>query len=106
MSLQIIEAIKAKALEYPDVEEGQSCSQSAFKIRGKAFLYIGMQGGRGKAMFKLKPSKQQALILAQDNPDDFQLGSTSWVTARFTDEEPMATDLWEQWLQESYELTC
>lgn len=106
MSLQIIETIKAKALEYQNVEEGQSCSQSAFKVRGKAFLYIGMQGGRGKAMFKLKSSKEEALVLAQENPDDFQVGSTSWVTARFTDEDPIATDVWQKWLQESYELTC
>ena len=50
------EAIMQAASSYSDVVEGQSCSQTSFKRKNKAFLYIGEQGGRHKAMFKLSQS--------------------------------------------------
>ena len=94
-----------KASKYPGVDEGTSCTQSSFKAGKKAFLYIGMQGGRYKAMFKLKASMTAAAELAEKDPDLYQVGSTAWVTARFTAEKPMPKKLWEKWLDESYELS-
>ena len=47
------EPIRLKASQYPDVDEGTACTQSSFKTGGKSFLFIGEQGGRYKAMFKL-----------------------------------------------------
>ena len=99
------EAIRVHASEYPNVDEGTSCTQSSFKTGGKAFLFIGEQGGRYKAMFKLKASRAQAEELSGANPDDFQVGSGIWVTARFSEEKPMPARLWKKWLDESYELS-
>ena len=99
------EPIRVKASLYPAVDEGTSCTQSSFKTAKKAFLYIGMQGGRYKAMFKLQNSLREAAKLASENPDRYQVGSTAWVTARFTADEPMPNKLWEKWLDESYELS-
>jgi len=99
------EPIRLRASRYPDVDKGTACTQSAFKTNKKAFLYIGMQGGRYKAMFKLEKSKSEAANLAVKQPDRFDVGSTVWVTARFTAEEPMPKKLWEKWLDESYELS-
>jgi hypothetical protein len=101
-----IEPIRLKASRYPGVDEGTSCTQSSFKTGKNAFLYIGMQGGRHKAMFKLDASKADAAKLAKKEPDRYQVGSTAWVTARFTTEEPMPKKLWEKWLDESCELSC
>lgn len=64
-----------------------------------------MQGGRFKAMFKLEKSKPEAIKLAKKNPDCYSVGSTAWVTARFTADKPMPKKLWEKWLEESYQLT-
>ena len=100
------ESIRLKASKYPQVDQGTACTQSAFKTGGKAFLYIGMQGGRYKAMFKLGRSASEATRLAKKEPDRFEVGSTSWVTARFTAEEPMPRNLWQKWLDESYELSA
>ena len=50
------DAMRLKASRYPGVDEGTACTQSAFKTRKGAFLYIGEQGGRYKAMFKLQTS--------------------------------------------------
>ncbi len=97
--------IRHRASQYPDVDQGTACTQSAFKTGKKAFLYIGEQGGRFKAMFKLKASRAEADALAAEQPDCYQVGSTTWVTARFTAEEPMPQTRWEKWLDESYELS-
>lgn len=100
------EELRIAARKLPDIEEGMSCSQTAFKRNGTAFLYVGQQGGRHKAMFKLKESRAEAEQLAKDSPDGYQVGSTSWVTARFSDERPMPRTLWRRWLQESYHLSA
>ena len=98
------EPIRRQASRYAGVDEGTACTQSSFKVGKKAFLFIGMQGGRHKAMFKLKASLPQAEALALEAPDDFQVGSTAWVTARITDERPLPKRLWQAWLDESYTL--
>ncbi len=88
------------------VEEGTSCSQASFKVGKTAFFYVG-PGAKGqgfKAMFKLQRSIPQAEKLAAKAPDRLQLGSNSWVTARFTSERPLAKSVWTKWLRESYNL--
>ena len=99
------EPIRKKASGYPGVDEGTACTQSSFKVGKKSFLFIGMQGGRYKAMFKLSDSIAEATRLAKKEPDRFQVGNTSWVTARFTSQEPLPKTIWERWLDESYELS-
>lgn len=93
-----------KARSFPKVIEGTSCSQTSFKAGKKAFLYIGMQGGRYKAMFKLEHSIPEATQLAQDDAHCYEVGKMGWVTARFSDDKPMPDSLWGKWLDESYEL--
>ena len=99
------EPIRLTASRYPGVDEGTSCTQASFKTGNNAFLYIGEQGGRYKAMFKLRDSMPEAVSLAQSDPDCYQAGSTQWVTARFTAEKPMPAKLWKKWLDESYGLS-
>jgi len=101
-------AIRRRALTFPGVEQGASCTQSAFKAGKGTFLFIGPGPKKAgfKAMFKLKPLMPQALKLAAEHPKRFEVGKTGWVTARFTVEEPLPKQIWEKWLVESYELTC
>ncbi|HPF38627.1 MAG TPA: MmcQ/YjbR family DNA-binding protein [Phycisphaerae bacterium] len=100
------EAIRLKASQYPDVDKGTACTQTSFKACGKGFLYIGEQGGRYKAMFKLKDSIAEAEALAAKSPDDYQVGAGGYVTVRFTAEKPMPKKLWTRWLDESYALSA
>lgn len=100
-------AIRAMAAAFPDVVKGTSCTQSAFKTRAGAFLYIG-PGAKGKghkAMLKLDRSHAQAARLAAEQPDRFEIGTGSWVVARFDAEQPLPKAIWSKWLRESYELT-
>lgn len=100
------EPMRLEASQYPDVDKGTSCTQSSFKRGGKAFFYCGPQGERFKAMFKLDKSRSEAEGLAEKQPDCFDVGSTAWVTARFSAEEPMPKRLWTKWLNESYTLNA
>ena len=99
-----IEAIRLKASRYPGVDEGTACTQSSFKTGNKAFLFVGMQGGRYKAMFKLDDSTPEAAKLAKKEPDRYAVGKVGWVTARFTAEDPIPAPVWRRWLDESYRL--
>ena len=100
------EAIRATAAAFPEVAKGTACSQSSFKTKKGAFLYIG-PGAKGegfKAMFKLDSSRAQAEKLASEQPDRFELGAGQWVVARFTMEKPLPKTIWNKWLKESYAL--
>ncbi|MFT6659841.1 MmcQ/YjbR family DNA-binding protein [Maritalea sp.] len=97
--------MREKACTYPDVDEGTACTQSSFKVKGKSFFFAGPQGGRYKAMFKLDASRVEASELAQQSPDNYQIGSNVWVTTRFSAEDPMPEDIWTRWLDESYALS-
>ena len=101
------DAIRQKAVTFPGVAKGTSCTQSSFKAGSGTFLFIG-PGPRGqgfKAMFKLKQSMDRAEKMAAQAPKRFEVGSTGWVTARFTAEEPLPKTIWQKWLSESYEVT-
>ncbi|MDH3459060.1 MAG: hypothetical protein OER90_19645 [Gemmatimonadota bacterium] len=101
------DAIRRQAVTFPGVAKGTSCTQSAFKAGRGTFLFIG-PGPKGqgfKAMFRLKASMPQALKLAAKDPTRFEVGSTGWVTARFTAEEPLPKRIWGKWLSESHDLT-
>lgn len=101
------EPIRVAAAALPAVDTGTSCNQSSFKTGKRAFLFIGPgPKGRGyKAMFKLDGSMAKAHRLAAQAPERFEVGTTGWVTTRFTAEDPLPRELWEVWLRESYELS-
>ena len=107
-SIDPTEPIREKAASFPEVGKGTACSQSSFKAGKGSFLFIG-PGAKGvgfKAMFKLEHSMSQARKLASKEPYRFEVGSTGWVTTRFTAERPLPKSIWEKWLLESYDICC
>ena len=95
--------LRAAAGKFAGVDEGTACTQASFKVGKKSFLFVGPQGGRFKAMFKLTASTAEAVALSKKEPDRYEVGSTGWVTARFSAEQPMPKKVWQKWLTESYE---
>ena len=107
-SIDPTEPIREQAASFPEAAKGTSCNQSSFRAGKGSFLFIG-PGPKGvgfKAMFRLAHSMSQARKLASQEPDRFEVGSTGWVTTRFTAEKPLPKSIWEKWLQESYEICC
>ena len=102
--LSSFDAMLAFARDLANVEEGTSCTQTSFKVGGKAFLYLGDQGGRHKAMMKLDASLEDAIDLSESHPDDYQVGSTKWVTIRFAEGGNVPKRRWSKWIKESYAL--
>lgn len=101
-------AMRRKATSLSGEAAEAACTQSAFKVGKGTFLFIG-PGSKGvgfKAMFKLKGSLPEAKKLAAQYPARFEVGTTGWVTARFTAEEPLPERIWSKWLTESYGTTA
>lgn len=101
------EEMREFARELPDVVEGESCNQTSFKRGKKSFFFVG-PGAKGigfKSMFKLDESMASAEKLAVDRPDEYEVGKSGWVTARFSIEKPLGKRLWKKWIKESYNLS-
>jgi hypothetical protein len=102
------DAVRQQAMTFPGIAKDTACTQSPFKAGKGTFLFIG-PGPKGKgfkAMFKLQDSMPQARKLAVEEPGRFEVGSTGWVTARFTAEKPLPKKIWGKWLSESYKVTA
>ena len=99
-------ALRKQAAKLEGATEGASCTQTSFKRGKTAFLYVGPQGGRFKAMFKLDDSMPEARRMADEQPDRFDVGKTAWVTARFSADDPLPKPLWQRWLKESHALAA
>lgn len=100
------EPMRTMAASMAGSAQGTACNQSSFKAGKSSFFFVG-PGAKGvgfKAMFKLDRSIPQAEELASEAPDRFEVGSTRWVTTRFTAEDPLPKSLWKKWLVESYGL--
>lgn len=90
------------AMRLPEVEEGSSCVNRAFRARGKAFAYLGMKPDRYKLMVKLTGSLPRAKTLQEQRPDNFQVGTHGWTTVWLPHAERPPKGLLEGWIEESY----
>ncbi|MCP4871334.1 MAG: hypothetical protein GY898_21705 [Proteobacteria bacterium] len=52
----ICRQLRDVAMAFPEVSEGPSCVNRAFKVRKKAFLYVGEKADQIKVMVHLKDS--------------------------------------------------
>lgn len=95
----LCQALRAHALTFPEVSEGTSCVNRAFKVRKKNFLFVGEQDGRVKVMLKLTDSLAAAAALDDPRVD---VGKIGWVTVRCTpDDAPDLAQL-QAWVTESW----
>jgi hypothetical protein len=100
-----LEALRSVALRYPEAEEGVACEGTAaekrtIKVRGKAFLFLGVSD----AMLKLRSSLAEATSLASAEPTGYRVGAHGWVAITFGDTASPALDRLVRWVDESYRL--
>ena len=76
------EAIRKRALAYPDTREDHPWGESAFKVKGKTFIFMSDGDGGLSFSVKLPASRDLALSLPGSEPTHYGLGSKGWVTVK------------------------
>jgi predicted DNA-binding protein (MmcQ/YjbR family) len=83
-SSRAAEAIRKRALSYPLTHEDFPWGESAFKVKGKTFVFMS-DGDEGVSFsVKLPASRDLAMALPGSEPTHYGLGSKGWVTVRPT----------------------
>lgn len=98
-------ALRERALALPEVSEGASCVNRAFKARKKNFLFLGEKPGEIRVMVKLGPGLAAAEQRAADDAR-ISVGKHGWLTLRFAPGAPLPMELLGDWLEESYRLVA
>jgi predicted DNA-binding protein (MmcQ/YjbR family) len=77
---RIGQAIRKQALSYPETAEEFPWGESAFKVKGKTFVFM-RDGAEGVSFsVKVPDSRDLALSLPGAEPTHYGLGAKGWVT--------------------------
>ena len=90
--------LKAFALTFPEATEDHPWGETAIKVRGKMFVFMGKQG----LSVKLPNSCEFALNYPFTRPTSYGLGKSRWVSARFAPDDDIPLDVLRAWIGESY----
>ena len=83
-------AIRKRCLAYPLTHEDFPWGESAFKVKGKTYVFMS-DGDKGLSFsMKLPASRDLALSLPGSEPTHYGLGSKGWVTVRPTSRTSLA----------------
>ena len=70
------------ALDFPETTEAFPWGESAFKVKGKTFVFMRLDGDDLSFSVKLPDSRAKALALPGSEPTHYGLGAKGWVTLR------------------------
>ena len=99
---EVVDALKKAALGYPETEEHFPWGESAFKVKGKVFMFMYVAADSVSCTFKLPESRHMALSLPFASPTGYGLGKSGWVSCKFPTGSAIPVDLLLEWLDESY----
>jgi predicted DNA-binding protein (MmcQ/YjbR family) len=74
--------LRAFALSLPETTEDFPWGERAFKVKSKAFVFLGVHDGDLSFSVKLPKTGNQALALPFAEPTHYGLGKHGWVTIR------------------------
>ena len=94
--------LRGQALGYPETTEDFPWGHSAFKVKGKSFLFLASDEGWLSLSMKLPQSREFALEYPFTKPTGYGLGKAGWVSARFDGNDEVPMDVLSAWLEESY----
>jgi predicted DNA-binding protein (MmcQ/YjbR family) len=97
-----IEVLRQSALAYPETREDFPWGHSAFKVKGKAFVFLYADAGGCSLSVKLPQSNALALSLPFAEPTGYGLGKSGWVSAAFKAKDKLPLDMLRDWIEESY----
>jgi len=100
---QAQDAVRAAALAYPETVEHRPWDHPAFKVRKKAFVFMGEDADTLSLSMKLPESHEAALDLPFCKPTGYGLGKSGWVSLLLTGaEHDLPIDALIEWIDESY----
>ncbi|MEY2518695.1 MAG: hypothetical protein QOF24_454 [Verrucomicrobiota bacterium] len=83
-NVSIGKALRAHALSYPETTEEFPWGESAFKVKGKTFVFMRATPSELSFSVKLPQSRDRTLKLPGSEPTHYGLGAKGWVTLRPT----------------------
>lgn len=99
---QAFNRLRAFALAIPETREDHPWGESAIKVKGKTFVFMGIDKERLGLSVKLPQSREFALEYPFTRPTSYGLGKSGWVTAEFFAGETPPRDILEAWIAESF----
>ena len=95
-------AVRAFALTFPEAYEEFPWGESAFKVKGKVFVFLYAHPDGLNVSLKLPHSGDSALDQPFAEPTGYGLGKSGWVTSKFEGGDRVPLELLERWIGESY----
>lgn len=95
-------ALRKAALAYPETREDHPWGESAFKVRGKVFLFMAESEDGLRLSMKLPESCEVARLLPFAEPTGYGLGKSGWITATFRPRQAIPLPLLLDWMDESF----
>jgi predicted DNA-binding protein (MmcQ/YjbR family) len=96
--------LRKHALTYPETTEDFPWGHSAFKVKGKTFLftYLNKEEVFLHLSMKLPVSGRTALLFPFASPTEYGLGKSGWVTSKFNGSEQVPIEMLLEWVDESF----
>ena len=99
----VLHELRAFGLAYPEAHTRSPWpGHLDLAVREKTFAFLSVEGEPFSMSCKLPHSWPTALKLAFAKPTGYGLGKSSWVTAKFAEEERVPIALLKAWIDESY----
>jgi predicted DNA-binding protein (MmcQ/YjbR family) len=95
--------VRRFALAFPETREDHPWGESAIKVRGKTFVFLGGDESKLHLSVKLPTSREFALEYPFTEPTRYGLGKSGWVTAVLPLNAKVPLDILEAWIAESYQ---
>ena len=94
--------IRKHCLSFPQTREDHPWDHSAFKVKGKVFVFAGADDEGWGISVKLEESHASALMKPFASPTRYGLGKHGWVSLRFSPRETPPMALLKRWIEESF----
>ena len=97
-------ALREFALGFPGAIEEFPWGERVVKVRGKIFVFLGVDDGSVHLSVKLRASHGPAMLMGFVKPTGYGLGKAGWISARFAKRESVPLEMLRGWIEESYRL--
>ncbi|MGD0190172.1 MAG: MmcQ/YjbR family DNA-binding protein [Rhizomicrobium sp.] len=94
--------LRELALAYPEAHEDHPWGETAIKVRGKTFLFMGLNEGKLGLSLKLTNRHEFALQYPFVAPTRYGLGKSGWITSTFSAKDKPPLDVLSAWIDDSY----